>query len=727
MSSTNSNFRVAVVGCGAIAEIFHLPALVASNLVREIVLVDTNSDQLERLAQKFDIESTFENLTDLAGCVDAVIVATPPSSHYAICKWSLENGLHVLCEKPLTEEGQQAQELVQIAQQQGRILAVNQTRRFFPSSPKIRELIAGGALGRLESITYHDGVEFDWPAASPHHFQPGAKGAWSDTGVHLLDTICYWLDAKPKLTASQNDSHAGPEAMATVQLEHAGCQVELKVSRLGRLMNGFEIIGSKAMIKADAEEFAEVRVEHRDGSVQKHHVGSRKTTYPDLALPVLEDFLSACAGDSQPRASGASTLGTIELLEQAYEEQAPYAAPWNQDLESSELPRVTSSERKRVLVTGASGFVGGRVVEILQSSEKFQPVATIRNWSRAARVARFPVDIRLGNLLDRESLRLALEGVHSVVHCAKADDYESIVTGTRNLLDMSAQQGVQRLVFLSTAEVYGNQVQGEVTETAPTEAQGNIYGDSKIEAERLCFQRNGCDGLTTSILRPSLIHGPFSTSWSIDIAKRLQSGNWGVFDEHGEGNANLIYVDDLVQAIELCLTEEAAAGEAFNVNGPDELTWNEYFQRFNQALGRPPLQEISSTRSRLRTWVMGQVGFLADKVLDRFEDKLMEIYLRGGWASRVMKRIKGELHSTPSTGELHDLFSRKAHYCDSKARTLLGYDPRFSIDLALEHTLAWLKHHELVAASEHEQVQSVPPSRPSRPSPQPQPSEELVS
>lgn len=93
---------------------------------------------------------------------------------------------------------------------------------------------------------------------------------------------------------------------------------------------------------------------------------------------------------------------------------------------------------------------------------------------------------------------------------------------------------------------------------------------------------------------------------------------------------------------------------------------------------------------------MDRVGQAADLVLDRYEDKLMEIYLRGGWPSKVMKRIKGELTSTPSSGELNDLFSRQAYYSDAKAREELGYCPAFDIDLGIAKTVCWLRLHEVV-------------------------------
>ena len=76
-------------------------------------------------------------------------------------------------------------------------------------------------------------------------------------------------------------------------------------------------------------------------------------------------------------------------------------------------------------------------------------------------------------------------------------------------------------------------------------ATGGEYGDSKIDAEKLCFEYLA-KGVPITILRPSIIYGPFSNTWVVRTAQRLQSGNWGVFDKYGNGICNLIYVDDLV-------------------------------------------------------------------------------------------------------------------------------------------------------------------------------------
>ncbi len=359
---------------------------------------------------------------------------------------------------------------------------------------------------------------------------------------------------------------------------------------------------------------------------------------------------------------------------------------------------MSEKQPQRVLVTGASGFLGGRIVEAMKLSGFAQPVGTIRHWTRAARVARHASNVVLCDILDPQSVDAAVKDVDAIIHCAYSGDRASIVEGTQHLLQAAAQHGVTRFVYLSSAEVYDNSQNSDLTEESPVfTANGADYRNAKIEAEE-AVREFASKGVHASILRPSLIYGPFSSAWTVDCVKRLQSGKWGKFPQCN-GLANLVYVDDLIQAIFLCLTRDEALNETFNVNGPGRVTWNDYFEAWNTTLCLPPLEEFSSTKSQLRTRMMDAVGGLADVVLSRFEDQLMEIYLKGGLASRLMKKIKGELDATPTGNELNDLYARQVYYVDQKARDLLGYQPEFDLSRGLELTHAWLRLHELVGSA----------------------------
>ncbi|MEL7157421.1 MAG: NAD-dependent epimerase/dehydratase family protein [Actinomycetota bacterium] len=701
-----SSCRLAMIGCGAVAERFHLPALAANPRTSAgLILVDTDEQRLAAAAERFGPADTATSHEELEGRVDGVIIATPPASHHPLARWFLARGIAVLSEKPLTEDLAAATELVTLADQAGTALAVNHTRRLFPTYQRIRRLCAEGALGEIRSIVYHDGIEFRWPVASAAAFAPGASGALSDKGVHLIDTICYWLDATPELLSSCNDGRGGPEAMATLHLRHGPTEIELKVSRLGELANRFRIEGTEGTIEAGVEDWNEITIRSRSGAEERIKCGlPRDTRYTDFASPLIDNFVDVVAGTAVPVASGADALAAVDLLERAYREAKPYAMPWSEPARPTG-PTATPTPQaddpapsRRVLVTGASGFLGGRLVECLWADGRYEPVGTIRTWTRAVRPARLPVELRRCDITDPAEVDEAVAGVDAIVHCAKADDHETIVGGTRHVLEAAERHGIGHVVFVSTAEVYGPDVSGSVDETTPTEPTGRIYGDAKIEAEALC--RSFADrGVATTILRPSLVYGPFSASWSVRMAQRLTAGNWARFEGHGDGIANLVYVDDLTATIVAALDGGAVGSEAYNVNGPDRLTWNEYFELFNAALGGEALRSVSPSASRLRTGARDAAHSVIQPVRRRFEGPLMDLYLRGGPASRVMKQVKRQLSTTPSANELTGLYARTAHYDDTKLRHHLQIRPEVDIHLGLERTVAWLQLHELMGAT----------------------------
>jgi len=345
----------------------------------------------------------------------------------------------------------------------------------------------------------------------------------------------------------------------------------------------------------------------------------------------------------------------------------------------------------KILVTGAGGFIGGWVVESLYLTGFGQVRATVRRWPSAARIARFPVEIVLCDILNHTQIERAVDGVDAVVHCAYGPR-EVNIEGTENLLKASLRTGVRRFVHLSTIDVYGGR-EGNVDETLPFKYTGSEYGDSKIDAEKLCWKYSG-KGLSLVVLRPTVVYGPHCKLWITKFAERLQSGNWGVLKDLGEGLCNLVYVRDLVNAISLSLDSRNAAGQAFNINGSEVITWNEYFRRLNGALGLPALQEIDPFKSKLSSTMMMPLRLAARHLLKHYGDSLRKLSRRSDLAKQLIARSEKSLKNTPSFSEL-SMFKRRPSYSISKAKALLGYEPSVSVDTGLELSIRWLKHETL--------------------------------
>lgn len=335
--------------------------------------------------------------------------------------------------------------------------------------------------------------------------------------------------------------------------------------------------------------------------------------------------------------------------------------------------------------------------------------AGIHRWASAARVARFPVEFVSCDLGHPAQLRDACDGVSAVVHCAHGGTRESIVQGTGNVLEAALGAGVRRFVYLSSTEVYGRDISGPIDEKHPCRPAPGSYGDWKHEAEGL-VERYQERGLPTTILRPSIVYGPFSSSWTVRVALRLQSGRWGMFEEFGEGICNLVYVDDLVRVVLRAIDKEAAEGETFNVVGAERPTWNEYFRRFNDVLGLPPLEMIPKGESTRRAWSRDRLSRLTGYFVDRFREQLMPIYLRGGVAGKVMRSVKNKLATTATQAELEGLYSRKATFLTQRAERALGRWPTVSLDEGLWRCRDWLafsgylQEHPAVALPEKSRV-----------------------
>ena len=143
--------RIGVIGTGRWAVQHHIPALLANPRARLVALADANPTRLAQARDRFGVERVFTAADGLcaSGLVDGVVVAVPNASHYGVARRSLDAGLHLLVEKPMTLDPAQAWDLVARARTAGLHLVVGYPFHFSRSVNQARALVATGALGRL--------------------------------------------------------------------------------------------------------------------------------------------------------------------------------------------------------------------------------------------------------------------------------------------------------------------------------------------------------------------------------------------------------------------------------------------------------------------------------------------------------------------------------------------------------------------------------------------------
>jgi nucleoside-diphosphate-sugar epimerase len=343
------------------------------------------------------------------------------------------------------------------------------------------------------------------------------------------------------------------------------------------------------------------------------------------------------------------------------------------------------SAKNLTLVTGAGGFIGGWVAETLYLQGK--PVrAGVHGWAGAARPARFPMEVVECDIMNPRQLEEVMQGVGCVIHCAKGP-YDAIPQSTRNVLEAATRKGVERIVHVSTTEVFGGQA-GPIDESFPCVSMNDMYADNKIRAEEIC-QEYIAKGLPISIVRPPIVYGPFSKTFTVNIAYKLLSGNWGIYKGLADGMCNLIYVTDLADGILLAAESEAAIGQVFILNGSDLPTWNEYFERFNDALELPPLKMYESQSIGVTTKLKEPLRNTIKFARDHFEHAIKQMAAKQPLARRLMKFVETSMKTTP---RLHDLklYQREATYLNQKAQHLLGYQPSVGLDQGLRLSVQWL-------------------------------------
>ena len=327
---TSSNVGLAIVGCGAITETFYMPAISRyPQLLKHLVLVDTDVGRAKKIADRFRVGKILADYREVGRTVDGVIVAVPHHLHYSIAKYFLTQGVHVLCEKPLTETIAEARELVQLSKTNKVTLSVNLTRRLMPSSEKVKELLSIGAIGKVDSITYLDGSEFNWPTASGFYFNSkiSRQGVLFDMGSHVLDLICWWLGGIPSVVASENDSFGGCEAVASLSLDYCGASIKVRLSRLSKLPNTYVIEGEHGSIEGMVYSGNYLTLRSDRGS-KKMKLSSDRFGMSGYALRLINNFVDVIQNGAGPIIPAEETFASIELLTEAYKKVQQFSLPW---------------------------------------------------------------------------------------------------------------------------------------------------------------------------------------------------------------------------------------------------------------------------------------------------------------------------------------------------------------------------------------------------------------
>jgi predicted dehydrogenase len=328
--------RLGIVGCGAITREAHLPVITGDRRVQVTVLCDRDRSNAVHAARASGIEAEITtDLAELAGKVDAAIVAVPPRFHAPVAIQLMDMGIDVLCEKPLAITVADGRAMVETARKTERVLAVALMMRFFPHNRWLADLVEDGEIGEIREVIVEDGAPLDWPMATNSYFDRKATGGGVlfDSGVHLLDRVL-WLFGDLTDIVYEDDAFGGFESNAKLTgVLHIGGRpvpTRMEFSWSHRLRRSIRVVGERGTLEASTSD-PRILILHRTtrrGPMEMHIPCAMHWDARSHYRAQLDDFIGAVRERRTPFVSAESALRALAVIETAYARRTPMAQPW---------------------------------------------------------------------------------------------------------------------------------------------------------------------------------------------------------------------------------------------------------------------------------------------------------------------------------------------------------------------------------------------------------------
>jgi nucleoside-diphosphate-sugar epimerase len=323
-----------------------------------------------------------------------------------------------------------------------------------------------------------------------------------------------------------------------------------------------------------------------------------------------------------------------------------------------------------VLVTGAGGFLGSHVTELLVARGTRPRVLARPGEPLPGTPGDGALDVVWADLTDRAALEAAVEGIDRIIHCAartgpwgpQAEYWRTNVRGLETLVEVALAAGVPRIVHVSSITVHGNDVGGAADEQAPLRAEPNPYSRSKVAGERLLERMIREDGAPVTIVRPGWIYGPGDTASFARLAGIIQKRRM-IMMGSGENHLPLIYVRDAAQGVLLASDADHAAGRAYLLVNDEPVTQRDFLSAIATELGVP-----SPTR-RIPYELGVMVGTLAEA------------------GARMARRQQ----PPPVMRFGLQLLGGENRFSISRARRELGFSPRVDLAEGIRRSVEWYR------------------------------------
>ncbi len=319
---------------------------------------------------------------------------------------------------------------------------------------------------------------------------------------------------------------------------------------------------------------------------------------------------------------------------------------------------------RKVFITGANGFLGKALMEHYRALEAEVVGLDLR--------ANPPSGVIAGDVTRPAEWTDAVAGCDLIIHTAAIvsnnvpaiEAWRVNVLGTRKVLEVARQHKVKRFVHISSLAAMRFITEDQADETAPVMPTGNPYVDTKIASEHVVLAAHAAGEISCTVLRPADVYGPGSRPWTILPVQMIKKRLF-FLPAYGKGLFRAIYIDDLINGIFLAAEIDDAAGHIFLLGGEQAVPCKEFFGYYYRMLGKKGPPVLSTPLAIL----------LAETARLLFQA-----------AGKPTELGRGAM----------EMLSKKTTVSNAKARRLLGWEPRISLEEGMRRTEIWLRQKKFI-------------------------------
>ncbi|MBI5892085.1 MAG: NAD-dependent epimerase/dehydratase family protein [Deltaproteobacteria bacterium] len=325
----------------------------------------------------------------------------------------------------------------------------------------------------------------------------------------------------------------------------------------------------------------------------------------------------------------------------------------------------------KIFVTGSTGLLGIHLIKRLIGLNH-EVYAFIREMSDISHIEdKDKIRFVKGNILDRDTLVGKMDGIDVVIHCAAITNFsskgerkhhrgfEGNIIGTKNIAEIAKDSRIKQFIYISSCSAMGDYYNGERDETFPCQPDSE-YGRSKYDSEKILTDYWVKCNFPITILRPSLIYGPYDRNGMIKIIEYIDRGLFVIFGS-GKNLKSLVSAHNLVEAIICAIGNPKAFGEVFIVTDGKNYSLNDISKEIAGLLGRK--QKFFHIHNKM----CSILGFIGDFI-------------------NFITRIEVPF----STSNLKKLMSSNTYRIDKLIR-ILNYNAKVSLRDGLAEEIAWYK------------------------------------